>query len=62
MAIGESTLSTVVSIRNKICKHKKLEKWEREFRRENPDYFNWKSQSVEEREADRIIRELWNKK
>ena len=26
MAIGESTLSTVIGIRNKLCKHKKLEK------------------------------------
>ena len=60
MAIGESTLSTVVGIRNKICKNKKLEKWEREFKRENPDYFNWKSQTVEAREADRIVREIWN--
>lgn len=60
MAIGESTLSTVVSIRNKICKHKKLEKWEREFQKENPQYFNWKSQNVEAREADRIVREMWN--
>lgn len=62
MAIGESTLSTVVGIRNKICKHQKLEKWEREFQRENPDYFKWKSQTVEAREADRIIREMWNSK
>ena len=60
MSIGESTLSTVVGIRNKICKHKKLEKWEAEFKRDNPQYFNWKSQSVESREADRLIREIWN--
>ena len=60
MAIGESTLATVVNIRNKMCKHKKLEKWERDFKRENPEYFNWKSQTVEAREADRIIREIWN--
>ena len=60
MAIGESTLSTVIGIRNKLCKHKKLEKWESEFKRENPNYFIWKSQSVESREADRLIREIWN--
>lgn len=60
MSIGESTLSTVIGIRNKICKHKKLEKWETEFKRENPQYFNWKSQSIESREADRLIREIWN--
>ena len=60
MAIGESTLATVVSIRNKIVTGKKLEKWEREFKRENPQYFIWKSTTVEEREADRLIREMWN--
>lgn len=60
MAIGESTLATVVGIRNKILTGKKLEKWEREFKRDNPNYFIWKSTTVEEREADRLIRELWN--
>lgn len=60
MAIGNSTLATVVSIRNKLVTGKKLEKWEREFKRENPNYFIWKSTTVEEREADRLIRELWN--
>ena len=60
MAIGESTLATVISIRNKLVMGKKLEKWEREFKRDNPDYFNWKSNTVEEREADRLIREIWN--
>ena len=60
MAIGQSTLSTVVGIRDKIVKHKNLDKWEKEFKRDNPDYFIWKSQSVEEREAERLIREIWN--
>jgi len=61
MSVGESVLSTVVSIRNKIVSHKKLEKWEQEFRKENPEYFNWKSKTVEERETENLIRELWNK-
>lgn len=61
MAIGESVLATVVSIRNKIVKGKKLEKWEEEFKRENPKYFNWNSKSVEERELDELVHELWNK-
>lgn len=39
MAIGDSVLATVVSIRNKIHKGKKLEKHEQEFRRDNPQYF-----------------------
>ena len=35
--IGEGTFSTIVSIRDKKNKHKKLEKWEQEFCRKNPD-------------------------
>lgn len=35
MEIGESTFSTIVSIRNKKAKNKKLEKWEEEFYRDN---------------------------
>lgn len=34
-AIGEGQLSTVVSIRSKLAKGKKLESWERDFYREN---------------------------
>jgi hypothetical protein len=60
-SVGESVLSTVVGIRNKIAKHKKLEKWEKEFKRDNPDYFHWKSTTVSDREAEDLIRELWNK-
>ncbi len=58
MSIGESALSTVVSIRNKIAKGKKLEKYEKEFRRENPSYFRWKNQEIEERN---FIESIWNK-
>lgn len=58
MSIGESALSTVVSIRNKIAKGKKLEKYEKEFRRENPAYFRWKNKEIEERN---FIESIWNK-
>ena len=34
-AIGEGQLSTLVSIRDKLRKGKKLENWEKEFYREN---------------------------
>ena len=61
MAIGESTLSTVVSIRSKIIKGKKLEKYEKEFKAENPQYFNWNHKTMEEQEADAWISEVWNK-
>lgn len=61
LSIGESVLATVVSIRNKIVTHQKLEKWEKEFKRDNPEYFIWRSSSVDDREAEKIIKELWNK-
>ena len=60
-SVGESVLATVVGIRNKIMKHKPLEKWEQEFKRDNPDYFNWNSQLITDRDAEKVIRELWNK-
>ena len=37
-AVGESLLSTVLSIRDKLSRGKKLEKYEREFKNENPEY------------------------
>lgn len=59
-AVGESTLSTVVGIRNKLKRGKKLEKYEQEFRKENPEYFIWNSKSAEDKEAEDWIRSLWN--
>ena len=60
MAVGESMLATIVSIRNKILKGEKLEKWEQKFRQENPNYFNWNSKSIEEQELDALMYELWD--
>lgn len=60
LSVGESALSTIVSIRDKIKKGKKLEKYEQEFRNENPQYFNWDSRTIQEREDDYIIKNLWN--
>ena len=60
MAIGESVLATVVSIRNKILKGEKMEKWEQKFRRENPNYFKWNSKTIEEQELDALMYELWD--
>lgn len=59
-AIGQSPLATVIEIRDKIIKGKKLEKYELEFRRNNPNYFVWNSKTVDENEADSLLRELWN--
>ena len=60
MAIGESVLATIVSIRNKIVKDIKLEKWEQKFRLENPNYFIWNSKSIEEQELDALMYALWD--
>ena len=61
LAIGESPLSTVVGIRSKIAKGKKLEKYENEFRRDNPQYFNWDKRTLKQKEEDALLNELWNK-
>lgn len=59
-AIGKSLLSNVITIREKLLKGKKLEKYEREFKRDNPKYFVWNSKSVDDAEADKLLQELWN--
>ena len=58
MAVGECTLSTIVSIRDKIARGKKLDDFEKEFKRDNPQYFRWKS---EQAESDMLLKEIWNK-
>lgn len=60
LAIGESALSTVLSIRNKIKKGKKLEKYEQEFKRNNPNYFRWDSRTAKQHDSDELARQLWN--
>lgn len=59
MAIGECSLSYIVGIRNKIVKGKKLEKYEKEFRQENPQYFNRDMRSASQKEADEYVKKLW---
>ena len=61
MSVGECILSTVVNIREKILKGKNLEKWEREYRIENPQYFNWNHKTVDEVEAENWLKSVWNK-
>lgn len=60
ISVGESTLSTVVRIRDKIVKGKKLEKYEREFRQDNPQYFIWNKNTAEQNEIEELGRQLWN--
>lgn len=60
-AIGDGALATVVGIRSKIAKNKKLEKYEQEFRRENPQYFMLDMRTLQQREDDELINQIWNK-
>lgn len=62
ISVGESVLSTVVGIRNKKHKGKKLEKNEKEFVKNNPQYFTIKQSKVEQEEAERLFDSIWNKK
>ena len=61
ISIGESVLSSVVTIRDKMMSGKKLEKHEKEFRMKNPDYFVWNRETLEQQEANAYIQEIWNK-
>lgn len=61
MGIGECTLSTIVGIRYKIATNKKLEKYEKEFKRDNPQYFTFDLRSTKDQsETDEMLKELWN--
>lgn len=60
MAIGECPLSHIVSIRSKIVKGQKLEKHEKQFKRENPQYFSWDGRSLEQKEAEAWVASVWN--
>ena len=59
-AVGESPISTIIHIRDKILRGKKLEKHEREYRASNPQYFVWNNKTIEDSEAEKLIRDIWN--
>lgn len=60
-AVGESALATVVGIRDKIAKGKKLEKYEQQFRQDNPHYFIWDKRTLQQKEDDELLNQIWNK-
>lgn len=60
MAVGESVLSTVVGIRHKILTGKKLEDYEKKFKRDNPSYFTWNSKTADQTEAENWVQNMWN--
>lgn len=53
MEIGEGAFATIVSIRQKKAKGKKLEKWEREFYKENKSRIDFKNKYTEQEQAER---------
>lgn len=59
-AIGDSPISTIIHIRSKIMSGKHLEKYERDYRAANPQYFIWNNKTVEETEAEKLVREMWD--
>ena len=59
--VGDSVLSTVVGIRNKIKRGKKLEKYEKDFKAHNPHYFIWDSRTAEQIQDEQDILSIWNK-
>ncbi len=59
-AVGECALSTIVSIRKKIAEHKKLEKYESDFKKDNPQYFTVDLRTTSQKETDNLLSELWN--
>lgn len=63
LSIGQSVLSQVVNLRYKLAKGTKLEKWERQFQQDNPQYFKVDLRTVQQREDDSFIQDLrdtWN--
>ena len=60
MGIGESLFATVTSIRLKLNRHEKLEKWEEKFKKDNPQYFVWKNIDLQSTEQQAILNEIWN--
>ena len=59
MAIGECSLSNIVSIRYKLAKGEKLEKYEKKFMADNPQYFNKDMRSEQQKMAEDYVASLW---
>lgn len=63
MEIGECTLATIVSIRDKKRRGKKLEKWEQEFYRNNKKLVDLKIKKIERSEEEKeALRKLFGLK
>ena len=59
MAIGDCAMSNIVAIRNKIATGEKLEKHEKKFKMENPQYFDIDYRTKEDKDTDDWLNSLW---
>ena len=57
--IGDGAFANIISIREKIVKQKKLEKYEQEFVNDNPQYFKWEWRTEEQLQEDKLVQEMW---
>lgn len=60
ISIGDSVLATVVNIRHKSATHKKLENYEKDFKKDNPQYFSFDYRTEEQKEEDERIRAMFD--
>lgn len=60
VSIGESLYATILQIRDKMLKGKTLERHEKEFRAQNPQYFVWNSKTPDQAEMDDLLKSVWN--
>ena len=61
LAIGDSPLSYIVGIRHKLATNQKLEKYEKKFQHENPQYFRMDFMREEDKEYEEFLKSVWNK-
>ncbi len=59
MEIGEGLFSSIVNIRQKKAKGKKLEKWEQEFYKENKALIDFQSKSQRSQEEKDMLRDYF---
>lgn len=59
MEVGDGLFSQVLSIRQKKSRHRKLEKWEKEFEREHPELVNLSRTYSEEQKREMESMEKW---
>ena len=59
MEIGDGLFSQIIAIRQKKAKHKKLEKWEKEFERENADMVGIRKRLSSEAKKEIAALEKW---